>query len=216
MKNILFFLLTLLPFLASAQTPEIIDIQQELVLDGGNYYVLTTTTYAEGPPMVVPTKIGNAEAMLDFALNSAVNRQQDIASVIRRALEEETLSYREFKGVDTLVTSITGGDTTLFSLVVDKYFSELQGRYRLRNSSGTIDLFFNLIRLANGGVRLEQEVTLTRYTVQILSPHNFRILNLPVGAIPATTYPCYEISPAPNGNRVFQDNMKIFKLTKVQ
>lgn len=216
MKNILILLLAFLPLLASAQTPEIIDIQQEVVLDGGNYYVLTTTVYAEGPPMVVPAKIGNAPAMLAFALNSAVNRQQDISSVMKRVLEEETLSFREFKGVDTLVTNITGGDTTLFSLVADKYFPELQGRYRLRNSSGSVDLFFNLIRLANGGVRLEQEVTLTRYTVQILSPHNFRVLNLPIGAIPAATYPCYEVSPAPNGNRIFQDNIKIFRLTKVQ
>lgn len=99
MKNIFILLLAFLPLLASAQTPEIMDIQQEVVLDGGNYYVLTTTVYAEGPPMVVPAKIGNAPAMLAFALNSAVNRQQDSSSVMKRALEEETLSFREFKGV---------------------------------------------------------------------------------------------------------------------
>ena len=93
--------------------------------------------------------------------------------------------------VDT-TAALGGGDVTLL---------ELTGAYAT---------------LANGGVRLEQEVTLTRYTVQLLSGHNFRILNLPVGAIPAATYPCYEVSPAVNGNRVFQDNIKIFKLTKVQ
>lgn len=212
----LILLLLLLPLLAIAQQSEITEVTQTIVQDGAKYFVVSNIKYANGEEDPFKRLIGDRNALLTYLQTQAVNRQQDIASVMKRVLEEETLSYREFKGVDTLVTNITGGDTTLFSLVADKYFSELQGRYRLRNSSGSVDLFFNLIRLANGGVRLEQEVTLTRYTVLILSPHNFRILNLPVGAIPATTYPCYEKRPEPNGNRVFQDNMKIFKLTKVQ
>lgn len=215
MKKIIYIILLFLPYLAMAQQREVVDIQATLVQDNGIYYVVTTTKYAQGPPAISPEIIGNREATLIYAQNSAVNRQQAISSVMKIAIEQENLAFREFKGVDTLVTNITG-DTSLFDLNADKYFSTLQGRYRLKNGSGSVDLFFNLIRLGNGGVRLEQEGTGTRYTVQILSPINFRILNLPVGAIPAATYPCYEITPATNGNRVFSDNLKIFKLTKVQ
>lgn len=215
MKNIIILLLFLFPFLLPAQD-EITDITKTIVQDGGVYYVLTTTKFSQGPNQVIPTKIGGYAEMLEFAKSNAVNRQRDISSVMKIYLEEESLSFREFRGIDTLVMTITGGDTTLFNLVADAYFPELQGRYRLRNSSGSVDLFFNLIKLASGGIRLQQEGTGTRYTVQILSPLNFRILNLPIGAIPAATYPCYEITAKPNGNRVFQDNLKIFTLTKVQ
>lgn len=216
MKQIIFhFTLLLFPLLASAQQSEITDVTKTIVQDGARYFVLTNIKYANGEEDPFKRLIGDRNALLTYLQTDAVNRQQDIASVMKIALEQETLSFREFKGVDTLVTNVTG-DTSLFDLNADSYFQGLQGRYRLKNSSGAVDLFFNLIRLANGGVRLEQEITLTRYTVQILSPHNFRILNLPIGAIPAATYPCYELNPAANGNRVFSDNIKIFRLTKVQ
>lgn len=203
-------LLFLLPLSLAAQ--EITDISTAIVQDGGNFYVVTTTKFTEGPDKVDPVKIGNSVAFLGFAQSRAVNRQQYIAAAQKIVIEEKALSIREFNGIDTLVQSITGGDTTLYDMNADSYFAELAGAYKVINGSTTQDA--TLIRLPAGGVRLEITATGIRYTVRILSPKNFRILNFPIGALPAGTYDIYEVSPNAAGKRVFREEDKLFRLVR--
>lgn len=211
MKRILTHIaLFLLPLSLAAQ--EITDISTSIVQDGGNFYVVITTSYTEGPDKVDPVKIGNSVAFLDFAQAVAVNRQQYIAAAQKIVIEEKDLSIREFNGMDTLVQSVTGGDTTLFDMNADDYFPELAGAYNVINGSTTQAA--TLIRLPAGGVRLEITATGIRYTVRILSPKNFRILNFPIGALPAATYDIYEVSPNAAGKRVFREEDKLFRLVR--
>lgn len=211
---LLLFILALLalPYLASAQQSEITDVVTSIVQDGGNYYLVTTTKFSDGPDQVIPTLIGNSVAFLDFAQAAAINRQQYIAAAQKIVIEEKTLSIREFNGMDTLVQSITGGDTTLFDMNADDFFATLSGPYKVINGSTTFDA--TLIRLANGGVRLEQAGTGIRWTVRIFSPKNIRILNFPIGALPNATYDLYEVTPNAAGKQIFYEENKIFRLVR--
>lgn len=219
MKAIKYLLLLLLfPFLSAAQSDRgIVDISAELVLADGIYYNVVTTTYETGPASVTPIKIGDIIATLTYLQTNAVNRQQEIAEVQKRVIEEKTLSIRQFLGLDTLVQNLTGGDTTLFLLNNWSYFPELQGRYRIRNSAGTTNFIAELYQQANGAVRFRNETnTALTYPVLIYSPKNFRIVNLPVGAVPASSYDCYEITPNANGQRVWKDDLRIITITKIE
>ena len=211
MKTILFHIAILL-FPAFIMAQEIVDITTSLVQDGNNYYVVTVTQYTEGPDLVVPSKIGNSVALLKFAQSAAVNRQQYIAAAKKIVIQEKNLSIREFKGLDTLVQSITGGDTTLFDMNANEYFEQLSGPYKVINGSTSFDA--TLIRLANGGVRLERVSDGTRWTVRIFSPKNIRILNFPIGALPNATYDLYEVDPNAAGKPIFYEENRIFRLVK--
>lgn len=212
MKRLIFLLLLLLPCLAIAQSSEITDVQQSLIQDGANYFVVTVTIYANGNESTYKQLIGNRDAMLVYAQNSAVNRQQYIAGAKKVVIQEKNLSIREFNGVDTLVTTITGGDTTLFDLNADSYFSQYEGNYTVWYGGTSWNA--KIIRLPAGGVRLERVSDGTRWTMRIFSPKNIRILNFPIGALPAATYDLYEVDPTPAGKPVYYEENRIFRLVK--
>lgn len=216
MKTILQYIFFLLPFLAFSQDRTIADVSTQLVQDGGKYYLITTTSYEEGPPSVTPTLIGDSLATLTFLQTNAVNRQQEIAAAQKKVIEEKTLSIRQFQGLDTLVQTITGG-TSLFTLNNNSYFPQLVGRYRIRNTSGTTNFTATLYQLANGAVRFRRDDNpATTYPVLIYSPKNFRVLNLPLGALPAGPYDCYEITPDAEGRRVWRDDLRLLTVTKIE
>ena len=217
MKQIIIAILLLLPLLAPAQsTQEITDILQEVVEENGVYYVVTTTKFSAGPPQVIPEKIGDRAAMLSYAQTKAVNGQQAIAAARRVAIEDGPIIFRQFQGLDTLVRTITGGDTTLYDLNAASYFESFQGRYRVRSASGVTDYTAKIIRLANGQLRLEREDNGTRYSLLVLSPISFRLVNIPIGSVPAAVYDMSEISPDPTGKRRFRDENRIFTIVKLE
>lgn len=217
MKNTIYLLFLLLPLLAPAQsTQEITDILQEIVEENGVYYVVTTTKFSAGPPRVEPERIGDRAAMITYAQTNAVNRQLAIASARRVAIEDGPLAFRQFQGLDTLVRNITGGDTTLYDLNAATYFESFQGRYRVRSASGVTDYTAKIIRLSNGQLRLEREDNGTRYSLLVLSPVSFRLVNIPIGSVPAAVYDMTEISPDPTGKRRFRDENRIFTILKLE
>jgi hypothetical protein len=216
MKKI-FLLLLFLPFLAPAQSEqEITDVLQEIVEDGGVYYVVTTTKFAAGPPQVIPQKIGGRQEMLTYAQTAAVNRQQAIAAARRVVVEDAPIAFRQFLGLDTLIREITGGDTTIYDLNAGTYFEQFQGRYRVRSGSGVTDYTAKIIRLANGQLRLERESDGVRYALLILSPKSFRLVNIPIGSVPAAVYDMSEISPMPDGKPRYRDENRIFTIVKLE
>jgi hypothetical protein len=209
MKNL--FILLLLPFLAAAQQQEVIDISEALVEENGIYYIVTTTKYAEGPPATFPTRIGDRQATLDYARNTAMNRQQEVAAAMKIAIVEKPLAIRQYMGIDTIVRDITGGDTTLFDLAADFLFPTFEGRYRLRTSTGSTNFTARMIRLPSGLVRMERESDQFRFPVFLYSPKNFRIQNLVVGSLPAAIYDVYET----NEGR-YQDENRILTIIKIE
>lgn len=216
MKQI-FLLFFLLPFLAPAQSEqEITDVLQEIVEDGGVFYVVTTTKFAAGPPQVIPQKIGNRQEMLTYAQTAGVNGQQAIAAARKVVIEDAPIAFRQFQGLDTLIREITGGDTTIYDLNAGTYFEQFQGRYRVRSASGVTAYTAKIIRLANGQLRLERESDGVRYTLLILSPKSFRLVNIPIGSVPAAVYDMSEISPDPSGKRRFRDENRIFTIVQLE
>ena len=216
MKQI-FLLLLLLPFLAPAQSQqEITDVLQEIVEDAGVYYVVTTTKFSAGPPQVIPQKIGGRQEMLTYAQTAAVNQQQAIAAARRVVVEDAPIAFRQFLGLDTLIREITGGDTTIYDLNAGSYFAQYEGRYRVRSASGVTDYTAKIIRLANGQLRLERESDGVRYSLLVLSPKSFRLVNIPIGSVPAAVYDMSEISPMPDGKPRYRDETRIFTIVKLE
>lgn len=219
MKNTIYLIfLLLLPLLAPAQsTQEITDILQEIVEENGVYYVVTTTKFSAGPPRVEPERIGDRAAMLTYAQTAAVNRQLEISAAQRKVIEEKTLGFRQFLGLDTLVRNITGGDTTLFNLNNFAYHPDLAGRYRLRNQAGTTNFTATLVLYANGAVRFQREDDpAVTYPVLIYSPVNFAVLALPLGTLPAARYDLVEVAPTATGLRVWRDELRLLTITKLE
>lgn len=218
MKKTSLLLFLLLPLLAPAQSTqqEITDVIQEVVEEAGVYYVVTTTKFSAGPPRVEPLRIGDRAAMLSYAQNEAVNQQQEIAAAKRVVIEDAPLVFRQFQGLDTLIRNITGGDTTLYDLNNGSFADSYLGRYRVRNGGGTTDYTAKIIRLANGQLRLEREDNGTRYSILILSPVSFRIINIPIGSLPAAVYDMVQISSSDIGKNRYRDENRIFTITQLE
>jgi len=114
MKTALQYLFLLLPLLAISQERTITDEKSQLVLSDGVYYEVITTEYETGPPLIVPVKIGGSAATLSYLQAWAVNRQQEVARAQRKVIEEKTLGFRQFLGLDTLVKDITNVEAWIY------------------------------------------------------------------------------------------------------
>jgi hypothetical protein len=154
--------------------------------------------------------------MLTYAQTAAVNQQQAIAAARRVVVEDAPIAFRQFQGLDTLIREITGGDTTIYDLNAGSYFAQYEGRYRVRSASGVTDYTAKIIRLANGQLRLERESDGVRYSLLVLSPKSFRLVNIPIGSVPAAVYDMSEISPMPDGKPRYRDETRIFTIVKLE
>lgn len=109
-------------------------------------------------------------------LAQLVHEQYNVEAVAIATLANTVERNRQINQISALVQQLTG---FTYAQIVSSYYSEsFIGRYRVR-VNGT-PFTANLIRMANGNLRLQREDdTSVRYSINILSDKMFTVRNLP-------------------------------------
>jgi hypothetical protein len=161
--------------------------QSEIVLDSvsvewiaytdttGAFLVKQEQRFADGSFTATGQVIGDTTNTRAYLVNQVINSQLQEADAIR-SVANSVERNQMVNQYSALLEQIGVG--TYANAMADLYFASLQGRYRVA-VAGQASFVATLIRVPNGGVRLEREDDQTRYTVLIFSPRSFVVRSLP-------------------------------------
>ena len=176
MKNIFFILFSLFAMNLSAQ--EIISQTQEVVNQGDTLYFVRQTTVKENGTNFPDTLInkyllGDSTNAANYLFDIPFQLQIEVAQGMQHALKR-TFATQVFNRVNTLFQAITG--KTLYQDSGARYFSSLQGRYRVFRQDGT-NFFANITQVANGTLRLIGENAEGTFVLNANGPNSFTLVN---------------------------------------
>ena len=197
MKQLIAFIILLIPFYAFSQTERTASIESRVDSVECKGVVYTTLYYnviqevtqnGTSSPDTTISKvlIKNGECPADSANIayqmevSAINSQQEISYYVKKALERPYYSAL-FNNISARYLSFTG--KTLDSKLSELYLDQYNGIYRVFKSDGS-SFFAIVVQLPNGSLRLREvvspgnltEVTpLNQYVFQIRTKDSFRL-----------------------------------------
>lgn len=176
MKNFITFFFLLISFAVNAQ--EIISQTQEIVSQGDTLYFVRQTTVRENgtafpDTLVNKYLIGDSTTTANTLFDIPYQQHIAVANGMKQALRRN-FATQVFNQVNTLFQTLTG--KTLYQDAGARYFSSLQGRYRVFRQNNT-NFFANITQVANGTLRLAGETGEGTFVLNALGPDAFLLMN---------------------------------------
>lgn len=140
-----------------------------------SWFYVSTTTYSDGSFSSTGLRLGAAESAATFLINVALDGHRSYSNSIRVVASSAALNSTTSR-VSNMTQLVAG--KTYFNLVADLFSQSFIGRYSVL-VDGQPTFQADMIRQANGNMRLRRVDNQVLYNVNLLSDRSFRLFNVP-------------------------------------